>query len=977
MADHTENIEADKGDSGGIRGDSPIKRFEDDRLDRRPFVDAVVQALMGLDSSDGAVVAVCGPWGSGKTSVLNLIRETLEEKDGVGVMRYDPWLLSDSTQMVRELIVKLHHSSKGVFKANRKISTALIRYAKAFEPLMNVPTVGVAASIFVAIGRAVAIRREEYVTTDELREKVEAALRKEHSRMVIVIDDLDRLEPEELATMVRVVRAVARFPNVVYLLAFDDAQVAKVLGSRFSYADDDEYGRRYMEKVVQYTFTVPEPGSQTLAQEFRNAIDDSIGLVRLPGDAATAYQFGKHDDRFSEHGRNVLQLVERLPRTLRDIARLRAILPPRIVQLGEEMSLTDLIALEAIRVIEPELHSELGEEARLENRSSETLPEPITEVLATLSNYRREILQGLLAKVFPAGGDFGELALWRAEGRVASPMVLSYYLEGRVGERMATAGEVTPFLFPRLPAEIDGPGEAGRVPSTRIPDLALRLAGELQRSRKVEADAYVQACRAVLCWFDRTANGDSDAEENLVGLATLVLSKAGRPGLNLFAISVDETAPIYGQLRLFRALARPLAQRHTGVTREVRQWVSDSWYKAANRIRSMKPKELREFLSQNALRGALPLSTLVWALETSPNDREFLDRAIETDADQLMLTILLKAAGGYRSDSEAGWNELVLVFGGPNRLAQEKDQLSTLSTPEGPDLARLTEYLNGVRFDPFDYDLNESQNSYSNRRLEESWLTRDSPTPGLGIRVSATYGSSGKQFPKGTDLECEVLDWVKSRLAGSSLALACGDLRRWLGIDASEIDFHAVTEFLPDEISFDAEVVSDDVWLKVRFTMGTGAGLGRPEAEFCEVTVWYRLGERVKASGSEKYRISLGLVQKVLAGAIAISTFERPDPTLPDSWTSPKECRLEGRVAPLGRSSEPVPPLSKFVLLSTSDRENSGSGSEWSGLIKPVRVRSLDEAQCFSTVLLRHMVRNASFPLDDSELSALLAAESM
>ena len=82
-----------------------------------------------------------------------------------------------------------------------------------------------------------------------------SGLRKLDHKFVVVIDDLDRLEPQEAAEVVRVVRAVGDFPKIVYLMCYERDVLAHSLQCALQVAD----GKAYLQKIVQASFAVPRP----------------------------------------------------------------------------------------------------------------------------------------------------------------------------------------------------------------------------------------------------------------------------------------------------------------------------------------------------------------------------------------------------------------------------------------------------------------------------------------------------------------------------------------------------------------------------------------------------------------------------------------------------------------------------------------------------------------------------------------------
>ena len=76
------------------------------------------------------------------------------------------------------------------------------------------------------------------------------------------IDDIDRLDRDEILSVLKMVRLTANFPQIVYVLAFDDEMVARAAGQNFGGTPDS--GREFLEKIVQYPFAIPAVGRKRL-----------------------------------------------------------------------------------------------------------------------------------------------------------------------------------------------------------------------------------------------------------------------------------------------------------------------------------------------------------------------------------------------------------------------------------------------------------------------------------------------------------------------------------------------------------------------------------------------------------------------------------------------------------------------------------------------------------------------------------------
>ena len=110
-------------------------------------------------------------------------------------------------------------------------------------------------------------------SVEKLQHELATALAKQSNRFVVVIDDIDRLSPDEALAVFRLVKSVGRLPNIIYVLAFDRVLAERIVAERFP-----SEGPHYLEKIVQASFELPEPLESDLHQLLLGNIYEIAGV---------------------------------------------------------------------------------------------------------------------------------------------------------------------------------------------------------------------------------------------------------------------------------------------------------------------------------------------------------------------------------------------------------------------------------------------------------------------------------------------------------------------------------------------------------------------------------------------------------------------------------------------------------------------------------------------------------------------------
>ncbi|TLM59243.1 MAG: hypothetical protein FDZ69_14220 [Deltaproteobacteria bacterium] len=193
-----------------ISADNPITKLEDDALGRVKPAQSFADQILALDSTEGVVVGILGPWGSGKTSFVNLARERLKQSD-IAVLEFNPWMFSGADQLVQAFFIELSAQLK-LRSGLAEIGKLVEDYGETFSGLGWLPLVGpwiergrTATNVIAKLLQ----RRKEGIRSSQ--SKVCEALRKLDTPIVVILDDIDRLTTSEIRDVFKLVRLTANF----------------------------------------------------------------------------------------------------------------------------------------------------------------------------------------------------------------------------------------------------------------------------------------------------------------------------------------------------------------------------------------------------------------------------------------------------------------------------------------------------------------------------------------------------------------------------------------------------------------------------------------------------------------------------------------------------------------------------------------------------------------------------------------------
>lgn len=245
--------------------DRPVESLEGDILEVRDYILSLNNFIMNCETP--MTIAIQGDWGSGKTSIMNMIKK--EIGSDVMTIWFNTWQYSQFNMGGMLAVSLLNSITKAidgdatmvanVFNAIRSGVGFVARTGVNFavETLAGETNAGMVADVMSGAG--VESFTQQII---DLKAKLESSLNKKltkenKGRAVIFVDDLDRLPPEKAVELLEVMKIFMDIESAVFVLAIDYQVVVQGLEKKFGGTVGTEKGKSFFDKIIQLPFAVP------------------------------------------------------------------------------------------------------------------------------------------------------------------------------------------------------------------------------------------------------------------------------------------------------------------------------------------------------------------------------------------------------------------------------------------------------------------------------------------------------------------------------------------------------------------------------------------------------------------------------------------------------------------------------------------------------------------------------------------------
>ena len=269
--------------------DEPVKRGGDDNLDIKVHTKSLIRFIR--ETSTPITIGIQGEWGSGKTSLINSIYHAFSSNEECKQIWINSWeysLLSSPEESLLKIInkiiddlldsdidverkTKIKSGAEKLFKGALRIGATAVGGLEAGN---------VAKELLGSSDQSISQLRGQL---NKLVDDIAARETNPFKKVLIYVDDLDRIEPKNAVAILELLKNIFSIPHCVFILAIDYQVVVKGLEFKFGkQTPENEWEfRAFFDKIIQLPFMMPM--GQYNIGKYVNHLLTEVGFVGEEG----------------------------------------------------------------------------------------------------------------------------------------------------------------------------------------------------------------------------------------------------------------------------------------------------------------------------------------------------------------------------------------------------------------------------------------------------------------------------------------------------------------------------------------------------------------------------------------------------------------------------------------------------------------------------------------------------------------------
>lgn len=346
--------------------DRPITKREQDRLGFCDEVDTLYQRIIERKTSTALSIGINARWGDGKSSFINLMEEKfLQNKDRFIVIRFNPRYSTNDT--IQSAFFEKFYSELSKYDS---------RFKSSFNDYLRVIDVMTDNKYLSAL-----FYTSKLFNRDSEKSKINEAIKRIKKRIIVIIEDLDRLTGDEIIEVFKLIDGNAAFDNLIFISAYDKRRINSLLETT------DEW-TAFSDKFFTWERPLPLRSSQLLLDflilnltsglVFKNEELEEINSSLIANSSFFTYYL----------------------KNLRDVKRYINLVKPSLSRIYKEVKIRDFLLIELVRYRYPDEHRALYEQNS--HKDSETNFERKIIIEGLEDHYKSKDILNIL---FPADGN--------------------------------------------------------------------------------------------------------------------------------------------------------------------------------------------------------------------------------------------------------------------------------------------------------------------------------------------------------------------------------------------------------------------------------------------------------------------------------------------------------------------------------------------------------------------------------------------
>lgn len=371
--------------------DKPASIQSEDCFQRYEFSKHIASIVSSPKNDKSLIVGLYGKWGEGKTTVMNFVQQ--EVSDDIIVVNFNPWMFADEQHLLKSFFSILAEAlGRKINNPKENLGKMLADYGDAIGDVTEyIPKVGSKFKWLVKFGQKLST-----VSVEKLKSRVDKMIRDSGKNIVVFVDDIDRLDIQEIQYVFKLVKLVGDFPRTAYILSFDDEMVSAALAPKYG-GDNKAAGYNFLEKIIQVPLKIPKANRKALYKYTISLINNVLNDTEVELDK-------KEENDFTEiFNSSFLPFMDNPRIAIRYANTLRFSLP----MLKGEVNIGNLIIIEGIKIFYPELYDFIRMNSYLftiynkEEIKKRDVKNKLSHIIDTYNAEKQTAIIKILQQLFP------------------------------------------------------------------------------------------------------------------------------------------------------------------------------------------------------------------------------------------------------------------------------------------------------------------------------------------------------------------------------------------------------------------------------------------------------------------------------------------------------------------------------------------------------------------------------------------------